>query len=123
MGDWERRYGITDTQMSSADGHEAGKKNFNARTKIILGLLLDHEDGLTAREIHNFLCSELDKDLEIHATRPRITELGPDTRRSVNLNLIETVGRKPDPQTGINISVWRLMPEKVRYVESLLKQG
>lgn len=121
MGDFEKRYGITDTQLSQADGDTRGKIIFGNRSKIILGLLLDHQkDGLTAREIHNYLLINVSDNIEIHSTRPLLTKLGPDTRRGIGMHLIETIGRRLDEKTGQKISVWCVATDKVSYVEKLL---
>lgn len=73
----------------------------------------------TARDAAEFM-AVMGEPHEIHAIRPRFTELAPPRGKTRGLNIIEPCGRRYDPMTGIKITSWRLRDEKAALVVRML---
>lgn len=72
------------------------KLDKQTRYNLILECLEKHQKGLTAREI-----SEELGFVERNATAPRLTEL-------VGLKKVETLSKKYDEKTGVNVAVYTI---------------
>lgn len=73
------------------------------RKEMILSVLKEHPDGMTAEEVVQVL---LDggkiSHMDMNFVRPRLTELKES-------KLIQVVGRRPSAITGRNTAVWKVV--------------
>jgi len=87
-------------QETRRESYEAAKQDAAARRRVILEILTEHPDGLTAREVavelHRRGITPTD---ERNFAAPRLTELK-------DAGKIEAVGKKPCAHSGRNVAVW-----------------
>lgn len=89
---------ITDT--TRRESYEAAKQDAAARRRVILEILAEHTDGLTAREVAGELHRRgITPTDERNFAAPRLTELK-------EAGKVEVTGKRLCPQTGRNVAVW-----------------
>ena len=89
-------------QETRRESFETAKQDAAARRRVILGILTEHRDGLTAREVsvelHRRGITPTD---ERNFAAPRLTEL----RKA---GQVEAIGKKPCAHSGRNVAVWAI---------------
>jgi hypothetical protein len=87
-------------QETRRESYETTKQDAAARRRVILEILTEHPDGLTAREVTGELHRRgVTPTDERNFAAPRLTELYKDGK-------IRVAGKKLCPQTGRNVAVW-----------------
>jgi len=87
-------------QETRRESYAAVKQDAAARRRVILEILAENENGMTAREIARELHRRgITPTDERNYAAPRLTEL-------YQAGKITTTGKKPCPQTGRNVAVW-----------------
>jgi repressor of nif and glnA expression len=93
------------TQETRRESYEVIKQDAAARRRVILEILTENENGMTAREIAGELHRRgITPTDERNYSAPRLTEL-------YQAGKIKTTGKKPCPQTGRNVTVWVVQSE------------
>lgn len=73
------------------------------RKELILSVLKEHANGMTAEEIARSLVeSGKISHMDMNFVRPRLTELKESA-------MVEVVGRRPSAITGRNTAVWKVI--------------
>lgn len=73
------------------------------RKELILSVLKEHTNGMTAEEIAQSLVeSGKISHMDMNFVRPRLTELKESA-------MVEVVGRRPSAITGRNTAVWKVI--------------
>ena len=87
-------------QETRRESYEAAKADAAIRRSVILEILTEHPDGMTAREVAGELHRRgITPTDERNYSAPRITEIYKDGK-------ITVTGKKLCPQTGRNVAVW-----------------
>ena len=82
------------------ESYNAAKQDAAARRRVILEILAEHSEGMTAREVAGELHKRgITPTDERNFAAPRLTEL----KEAVK---IIAVGKKPCAKTGRNVAVW-----------------
>ena len=88
------------TQETRRESYETVKHDAAARRRVILEILTENENGMTAKEIaeelHKRCITPTD---ERNFAAPRLTEL-------CQAGKIKTAGKKPCPHSGRNVAIW-----------------
>jgi len=88
------------TDETRRESYEAAKVDAAARRRVILEILTEHRDGMTAREVAGELHRRgITPTNERNFAAPRLTELYKDGK-------IKVTGKKLCSQTGRNVAVW-----------------
>ena len=89
-----------ETQETRRESYEIIKPDAAARRRVILEILAENENGMTAREIAGELHRRgITPTNERNYAAPRLTEL-------YQAGKVKTSGKKPCPQSGRNVAVW-----------------
>ena len=87
-------------QQTRRESHEAAKQDAATRRRVILEILTEHRDGMTAREVSAELHRRgITPTNERNYAAPRLTEL-------YKAGKITTARKMKCPQTGRYVAVW-----------------
>jgi hypothetical protein len=87
-------------QQTRRESHIAANRDAADRRRVILEILTEHENGMTAREVSSELHRRgITPTIERNYAAPRLTEL-------YKAGKITTARKKICPQTGRNVAVW-----------------
>jgi repressor of nif and glnA expression len=93
------------TQETRRESYEVITQDTAARRRVILEILPENENGMTAREIAGELHRRgITPTDERNYSAPRLTEL-------YQAGKIKTTSKKSCPQTGRNVTVWVIQDE------------
>ena len=88
------------TQQTRSESYEAAKKDAAARRRVILEILSEHENGMTAREIAEELHRHgITPTEERNYAAPRLTEL-------YKVGKVNFTSKRKCPTTGRRVAVW-----------------
>jgi len=88
------------TQETRRESYQAAKQDGLARRRVILEILTEHRDDLTAREVSAELHRRsITPSDERNYAAPRLTELK-------EAGKVHAVGKKPCAHSGRNVAVW-----------------
>jgi hypothetical protein len=74
------------------------------RKGLILSVLKEHPDGMTAEEVVQALVDNGKiSHMDMNFVRPRLTELKES-------GMVQVIGRRPSAITGRNTAVWKVVP-------------
>ena len=74
------------------------------RKGLILSVLKEHPDGMTAEEVVQALVDKGNfSHMDMNFVRPRLTELKES-------GMVQVIGRRPSAITGRNTAVWKVVP-------------
>lgn len=100
----KRKAGEYTTYETRGESHE--KTDKNRRYKEILGILREHPEGLTAKEVAVWMHKlKYTRSTERNLSAPRLTEL-------MNDGKVEPIGKKVCQYTGRKVAVFAIREEK-----------
>jgi len=100
------------TNTARRESYAAAKQDAAARRRVILEILTEHSEGMTAREVSAELHRRgITLTDERNFAAPRLTELREDGQ-------VKVIGKKQCAHTGRNVAVWAVRKEERKASEA-----